>query len=93
MTAQGSEALDVLRQVWHGHEQTADDLDCEAQEDKACKKMVDAGVGFDDFAAEGEDPREAWRARLAREGKLAESGGTVRDLVLGEPAPSPAERH
>jgi hypothetical protein len=92
MTAQGFEALDVLRQIWRSQGQTADDLDCEAQEGKACKKMVDAGVGYDDFAAEGQDPREAWRARLAREGKLDESSGTIRDIVLGNAA-STAERH
>ena len=93
MTADGSEALDVLRQIWLSQGQTADDLNCEAQEGKACKKMVDAGVGYDDFAAEGQDPRAAWRARLAREGKLDESSGSIRDLVLGNSGASSAERH
>jgi hypothetical protein len=49
--------------------------------------MTDAGVGFEDFAtAAGEegDLTAAWRATLAREGKLSKSGGTVRDLVLGQ---------
>lgn len=79
----GNEALEVLREVWRSQGQTAADLDeCE----KSCKRMTDAGVGFDDFAA-GEDLAAAWRARLEREGKLSRSGGSVRDLVLG-PEPS-----
>jgi len=81
----GNEALEVLREVWRGQGQTAADLDTEGSE-KSCKRMADAGVGFDDFAA-GDDPATAWRARLEREGKLSRSGGSVRDLVLG-PEPS-----
>jgi hypothetical protein len=45
--------------------------------------MDDAGVGFDNFADGEEDLTTAWQARLAREGKLSRSGGTIRDLVLG----------
>jgi hypothetical protein len=43
--------------------------------------MVD--VSFDGLAEPGTDLRDAWRDRLAREGKLAASTGSVRDLVLG----------
>ena len=76
-----SEALEVLRDIWRGQEQTAADLDddCETH----CRRMTDAGVGFDDYAAGDEtDRRAAWRARLEREGKLG-SGGSLRDVVLG----------
>jgi hypothetical protein len=45
-------------------------------------------VSFDGLAEPGSDLRDAWRERLAREGKLSTSGGTVRDLVFG-PAESP----
>jgi hypothetical protein len=46
--------------------------------------MTDAGVGFEDFAGDKDADRiVAWRARLEREGKFSQSGGTVRDLVLG----------
>jgi len=83
-------ALEVLREVWRGRGQTAADLDNTTCE-RSCKRMTDAGVGFEDFAAaeagEGADLTAAWRARLEREGKLHQSGGSVRDLVLG-----PAER-
>jgi hypothetical protein len=84
MGAEPAEALDVLREVWRGQGQSAADLD-DACGQKSCKKMDDAGVGFDGFAqSEGEeDPAAAWRARLAREGKLNRAGGTVRELVLG----------
>jgi hypothetical protein len=75
------EALEVLREVWRGQEQDACDLGDGAE--KSCKRMTDAGVGFDDFAAGDEDDRAAaWRARLEREGKLNPAGGSLRDLIL-----------
>ncbi len=81
MGAESAEALEVLREVWRSQGQTADDLDDCGE--KSCKRMTDAGVGFEDFAGESDADRiEAWRARLVREGKLS-SGGSVRDLVLG----------
>ena len=40
-------------------------------------------VTFDGYAEPGSDLTGAWRERLAREGKLNPSGGSVRDLVLG----------
>jgi uncharacterized protein (DUF2147 family) len=81
MSAESAEALSVLREIWRVQGQTAADLDEECGQ-KTCKKMDDAGVGFEDFAPDG-DKAAAWRATLAREGKLSRSGGSVRDLVLG----------
>ena len=78
--ASGAEALEVLRDVWRARAQTATDLDdgCESH----CKKMTDAGVGFDDYAAGDETDRiVAWRARLEREGKRG-TAGSLADLVL-----------
>jgi hypothetical protein len=83
MTAEQDDALEVLRAVWRGQGQAAQDLDDAAGSGKACKRMTDAGVGFDDFGDGAADPQDAWRARLAREGKLRPGGGSVRDLVLG----------
>ena len=81
MSTESAEALEVLREVWRSQGQTAADLDDCGE--KSCKRMTDAGVGFEDFAGESDADRiEAWRARLVREGKLS-SGGSVRDLVLG----------
>ena len=90
MGAERAEALEVLRDVWRGQAQSVADLDdsCESH----CKKMTDAGVGFDDYAAgDAVDRVTAWRARLAREGKLS-TAGSLADLILrpGEPA-EPAE--
>jgi uncharacterized protein (DUF2147 family) len=81
MTAESADARDVLREIWRVQGQTAADLDSECGQ-KTCKKMDDAGVGFEDFAPDG-DKAAAWRATLAREGKLSRTGGSVRDLVLG----------
>jgi hypothetical protein len=83
MNVEPADALDVLRAVWRSQGQIAADLDDENGEKKSCKRMADAGVGFDDFAAGEEDLHSAWRARLKREGKLNPAGGSIRDLVLG----------
>jgi hypothetical protein len=80
MGAESAEALEVLRDVWRGQAQGAADLDddCETH----CRRMTDAGVGFDDYAAGDEADRSAaWRARLEREGKLSPAG-SLRDLIL-----------
>ena len=83
MSADPANALQVLRAVWGTQGQTAASLDDETGEKKSCKRMADAGVGFDDLAAGEEDLSSAWRARLEREGKLNSSGGTIRDLIIG----------
>jgi hypothetical protein len=83
MSAESAEALEVLREVWRSRGQTVADLDDETGKEKSCKKMADAGVGFDDFAAGHGDLAAAWRSRLEREGKLNPSSGSLRDLVMG----------
>jgi hypothetical protein len=40
-------------------------------------------VSFDGLAEPGSDLGSAWREKLAREGKLSTSGGSIRDLILG----------
>jgi hypothetical protein len=80
MGAERADALGVLRDVWRAQAQDVSGLDdsCESH----CKKMTDAGVGFDDYAAGDETDRAAaWRARLEREGKLG-TAGSLRDLVM-----------
>jgi len=80
MGAERAEALEVLRVVWRGQEQGIDGLDDSGE--SHCKKMTDAGVGFEDYAAGDEaDRAAAWRARLAREGKLSGTG-SLADLVM-----------
>ena len=73
----------MLRAVWRAQGQTTADLTSDAGEQKACKRMTDAGVGFDEFGTGEEDVAAGWRARLEREGKLKHDGGSLRDLVLG----------
>lgn len=81
MTAQSETTPEVLQSVWmvsHDHF----DLDEDCSPTKPCRNM--RGVSFDGYAEEGADIGAAWRAQLAREGKLDKSGGTIKDLVLGE---------
>jgi hypothetical protein len=74
------QALGVLREIWAARGQTVAEESCGT--DRSCKKMAD--VGFDGLAGDGGDLRAAWRAQLAREGKLDPGAGSVRDLVLPE---------
>ena len=83
MGAEPAEALDVLRALWRSNEQKLTDLSDEPGEQRTCKRMADAGVGFEEFGAGQDDVTSGWRARLEREGKLNRAGGSVRDLVLG----------
>lgn len=79
MTAH-DEATDHLQSVWdvqHNHA----DLDEDCSPTKPCRNM--SYVTFDGYAEPGADLGEAWRALLAREGKLNESGEPLRDLVFG----------
>lgn len=82
MTRQPDDAVEVLRAVWAADEQDRAALDEVCGTGKPCKNM--RHVTFDGLAEPGADLRAAWRDRLAREGKLDTSGGTVRDLVLGQ---------
>ena len=80
MGAERAEALEVLRVLWRGQAQGVDGLDDSGE--SHCKKMTDAGVGFEDYAAGNETDRiAAWRARLEREGKLG-TAGSLADLVM-----------
>ena len=76
-----NEAIAVLRAVWAAQEVSGADIDEDCSPTKNCKNMRD--ITFDGYAESGSDLTGAWRDRLAREGKLSKSGGSVRDLVLG----------
>jgi len=85
MSGNAEEALEVLRGVWSAQGQSADDVEEACGPAKSCKRMTD--VGFDGLAEETDgDLRLAWRTQLAREGKLNDGAGSVRDLVLGPQA-------
>lgn len=70
MTGARDQARSVLRDIWHAREQT----ELPAGHGKACKAMKHVG-----FAEVDEDLRDAWRAKLEREGKLG--AHTVADLL------------
>src|SRR5689334_6367364 len=79
--APADQALSVLRGIWSAQRQSGADLDAPTNA-KVCRNMQNVGFGGDAGPVD-EDLRSAWRARLAREGKLAPGATTVRDLVLG----------
>jgi hypothetical protein len=81
----GDGTLDVLRSVWAADDAARAELDEECGPTKSCKNMKD--VTFDGYAEPGDDLSGAWRERLAREGKLSASEGSIRDLVLGSSDP------
>ncbi len=83
MTQQSDDALEVLRAVWAAQDESGSDLDEDCSPTKNCKNMRD--ITFDGYAEPGSDLTGAWREKLAREGKLSTSGGSIRDLVLGPP--------
>jgi hypothetical protein len=85
MTRQSDEALEVLRSVWAAQEESTAELDEDCSPTKNCKNMKD--ITFDGYAEPGSDLSGAWREKLAREGKLSTSGGSIRDLVLGTDEP------
>ena len=86
MSGNTEEALEVLREVWSAQGQTSQDVEDDCGPTKACKRMAD--VGFDGLAEETDgDLRLAWRTQLAREGKLNQGAGSVRDLILGHQGP------
>jgi hypothetical protein len=78
MTREPDQALSVLRDIWTARAQTAAELDATLGHGKACKAMKHVGIGSSAQPVD-EDLRTAWRARLAREGKLGD--GTVADLL------------
>jgi hypothetical protein len=85
MTQEADEVRDVLREVWAAQGESVADLDEDCSPTKSCKNMKD--VTFDGLAGPGSDLTGAWRDKLAREGKLSTSGGSIRDLVLGSAEP------
>ena len=95
MSTQDSTPLGILRGVWNAGDQGVTNID-EIDAPNICKRTE--GLDFGNFGdAEGVgssgDLRTAWRAKLAREGKLVTGPEAVslRQLVLGAGAGSGAE--
>jgi len=85
MADESHEVLGALRSVWAADARAERPTGADPEEGgaraKICRNM--ALVSFDGMAEPGSDLRQAWRDKLAREGKLSTSGGSIRDLVLG----------
>jgi hypothetical protein len=81
MSDRPDDVRDVLRSVWAAQGESSTDFEEDCSPTRACKNMKD--VTFDGLAEPGSDLRAAWRDKLAREGKLNTSEGSVRDLILG----------
>ena len=80
MSNNAGEAGDVLRTIWQQHPEQLLEFDEECNPNKVCRNMKD--VTFEGFGDDGDNVAAAWKAKLAREGKLA-TGGTIADLVFG----------
>ncbi len=77
----GEEQVEILRALWSADDRARAELDDACGPQKSCRNMKD--VSFDGFAEPGSDIGAAWRSLLAREGKLVDTGTSIRDLVLG----------
>jgi hypothetical protein len=78
---QPEKTVEVLRTIWAGSGQRANEVDEACGPQKSCKNMKD--VTFDGMAEPGSDLGAAWREKLRREGKFSTSAASIRELVLG----------
>jgi hypothetical protein len=77
MADASQDGVEVLRALWSAENRDRSEVDEEGGPVKQCRNMKD--VGFEGFGVPGADLQEAWRERLAREGKLG--SGSLRDLI------------
>jgi hypothetical protein len=80
MSEETTQAAEAIRTIWQGNPSTMAELDEECNPNKVCRNMKD--VSYEGFGDEGTDVATAWKAKLAREGKLA-TGSSIADLVFG----------
>ena len=71
----------MLTSIWSLDAAGELDPDENCSPTKQCRNTKD--MTFDGYAPEGTDIGEAWRSLLRREGKMANEGESIRDLVLG----------
>jgi len=77
MADASTDGVQVLRALWSAEDRDRSEVDEEGVPVKPCRNMKD--VSFDGFGVPGSDLKDAWRERLAREGKLG--SGSIRDLI------------
>jgi hypothetical protein len=71
----------LLTSIWADRADGAIEIDEECSPTKQCRNMRE--ITFEGFAEAGTDIATAWKAVLARDGKLVPGAETIRDLVLG----------
>ena len=71
----------TMNTMWASDDTAAGGLDADCNPNRVCRNA--RAFGFEGFAEEGEDVQAAWRQTLIRENKLASSGESIRDLILG----------
>ena len=81
MSEETATAAEAIKSIWQANPATMAELDEECNPNKVCRNMKD--VTYEGFGEEGTSVATAWKAKLAREGKLA-SGGSIGDLILGQ---------
>lgn len=81
MTDSDPNPKQLLRSIWAEHADGEFEIDADCSPTKQCRNMRD--ITFEGFAEGGTDISTAWKAVLAREGKLTPGAETIRDLVLG----------
>ena len=81
MSVESDLARQALSSIWQAQGEKMEELDEECNPNKVCRNMKD--VTYEGFGEEGTSVATAWKAKLAREGKLA-SGGSIGDLILGQ---------
>ena len=80
MSEETTQAAEAIRSIWQGNPATMAELDDESNPNKVCRNMKD--VTYEGFGDEGTDDATSWKAKLAREGKLA-TVASIADIVFG----------
>lgn len=79
MTDNRTDEPQVLSDVWDNADEANVDADCSPT--KVCRNARD--FSFDGINEGEDDLATSWRKLLQAEGKLADTGSPLRDLVLG----------
>lgn len=78
------ETIPVLADAWRGQGASRDELDEECGPTKVCRNMREVNfeaANFQSGSDTGADLGTAWRAKLAREGKITAGSTSLGDLI------------
>ncbi|MBL7497922.1 hypothetical protein I6A84_13125 [Frankia sp. CNm7] len=82
--ANETDALTVLRGLWSGAGASREEVEAACGNTKVCRNMKHVNfeaANFQSGSDTGADLGAAWRAKLAREGKLRPDAGSLGDLI------------